>query len=109
MTDKYPFIALCPPSGASLLSALIGNISSVEVVQDLCLIFYLKKAALLLMIEALSGPVCLGKYVNYVGSVINPGRGSANRSMVSESEKAFIYEELSEFCEKYSYGKFAAL
>ena len=51
MTAKYLFICGCPRSGTSP-SALIGNISGVGIVQDLCLMFYLKKAALQIMLEA---------------------------------------------------------
>lgn len=58
--------------------------------------------------DALLGPIRPGKYVNYVGTGIDVGRDLANRSMVSDAEKSYIYEELSDFCERYSYGKFAA-
>ena len=47
----FLFIGGCPRSGTSLLSALIGNLPGVGVVQDLCMLFYLKHAALLTMCE----------------------------------------------------------
>lgn len=48
-----------------------------------------------------------GKYVKYVGSSIDLARDQANRSMVSEDEKFYIYQKLGPFCEKYSYGPYA--
>ena len=45
----FLFIGGCPRSGTSLLSALIGNLPGVGVVQDLCLLHYLKQAALNVM------------------------------------------------------------
>ena len=52
MKKDFVFIGGCPRSGTSLLSALMGNSSGVGVVQDLSLFFYLKKAALQVMLEA---------------------------------------------------------
>ena len=52
MNKNFVFIGGCPRSGTSLLSALMGNFSGVGVVQDLSLFFYLKKAALQVMLEA---------------------------------------------------------
>ena len=54
--------------------------------------------------ENIGSNVNPGKYVKYVGSSIDNTRDKANRAMVSESEKAMIYQGLSEYCEKYSYG-----
>lgn len=56
--------------------------------------------------DALLGPIVPGKYVNYVGSSIDPCRDMLNRSKVSDVEKSYIYEHLSEFSEEFSYGRF---
>lgn len=51
MKTEYLFIGGCPRSGTSLLSALIGNLTGVAVVQDFCLLFYLKLAAMRVMLK----------------------------------------------------------
>ena len=46
INPPYLFVGGFPRSGTSLLSSLLGNVSGVAVVQDLCLFYYLKQAAL---------------------------------------------------------------
>lgn len=71
MKSKFLFVGGCPRSGTSLLSSLIGNISGVGVVQDLCLMFYLKRVCLEVMYRANGLPVqdCSLYAVNTVHSI----------------------------------------
>lgn len=62
---------------------------------------------LLFVPEDIGNNVNPGKYKRYVGNSIDNDRDKANRAMVLESEKAQLYQALSEYCEKYSYGLFA--
>ena len=69
MNTEYLFIGGSPRSGTSLLSALIGNLPGVAVAQDLCLFFYLKLAAIKVMLRTQKVPLSEAELPLHAGNM----------------------------------------